>query len=285
MRTRFTDLVGCRYPLQNAGMGAVGSPGLAAAVARAGGLGMMGAGLGEVPETDGKLGVNFLAPGGFDLEYIGRVAPQVRVVEFFYGDPSPAPVRAAHSGGALVSWQVGSVAEAVAACECGSDLIVAQGIEAGGHVRGKVRLDALLPSVLAAVKVPVVAAGGIASPERVRAVMDAGADAVRVGTRFVAATECDAHPDYVRRLIEADGPADTELTLQFDQGWPDAPHRALRSAVKAAQRARFHGVAPPTRGERGPVDHRALYAGEGVGHVKRAEAASDIVADLVSLLD
>ena len=241
--------------------------------------------MGEVPETDGKLGVNFLAPGGFDLEYIGRVAPQVRVVEFFYGDPSPAPVRAAHSGGALVSWQVGSVAEAVAACECGSDLIVAQGTEAGGHVRGKVRLDALLPSVLAAVKVPVVAAGGIASPERVRAVMDAGADAVRVGTRFVAATECDAHPDYVRRLIEADGPADTELTLQFDQGWPDAPHRALRSAVKAAQRARFHGVAPPTRGERGPVDHRALYAGEGVGHVKRTEAASDIVADLVSLLD
>ena len=89
--------------------------------------------------------------------------------------------------------------EANAAVDAGCDYVVAQGVEAGGHVRGTTPLAELLPPVRAAVDVPVVAAGGIGTAAEVRAALDQGADAVRVGTRFLAAVEADVHPDYARR--------------------------------------------------------------------------------------
>ena len=111
---------------------------------------------------------------------------------------------------------------------------IAQGIEAGGHVRGTFGLLALLEQVLGAVDVPVVAAGGIGSGRAMAAVMAAGADGVRVGTRFLAVEEAEAHPDYVKALIDAEA-QDTVYTEAFSVGWPDAPHRVLRSSLDAAQ--------------------------------------------------
>ena len=283
MRTRFTELVGCRLPLQLAGMGGVGTAELAAAVARAGGLGMV-PGYVEPPQGVGAIGVNFLVPWGPDLEAIADAGGRARVCEFFYAWPTREPVEAAHAGGALASWQVGSADEAVAAAEVGCDFVVAQGIQAGGHVRGEQGLETVLRLVRAAVDLPVVAAGGIATAERVAEVIAAGADAVRVGTPFVAAVESGAHPDYVAALIAARGAADTELTTQFDDGWPDAPHRVLRSAVEKARSLDYHGVSPPSRGVPRPVTHMALYAGTSVGDVKRVRPAADIVAELVRLL-
>src|SRR5205823_10515392 len=137
---------------------------------------------------------------------------------------------AVHGGGALVSWQVGSRDEAKAAERVGCDLIVAQGTEAGGHVRGKIGLLALLGQVLDSVRVPVVAAGGIGTGRAMAAVLATGASAVRVGTRFAAAAESEAHPRYVQRLIAAEA-KDTVLTEAFSTGW-NAPHRVLRSSVK-----------------------------------------------------
>lgn len=107
------------------------------------------------------------------------------------------------------------------------------GSEAGGHVRGTQPLDQVPKETLDAVAVPVVAAGGIGNRERVVEVMAAGAAAVRIGTRFVAATEADAHPDYVAALVAATA-SETEITTVFGADWPDAPHRVLRSAVDAA---------------------------------------------------
>src|SRR5881628_391653 len=191
LQTKFTELLGCTVPLQQAGMGKIASPALAAAVADAGGLGMV-SGIGAAPpeyvanilvdgvRESGKLDADFLKV----LEVAASRAP---VIEFFYENPDPELVDIAHAGGALVSWQLGSAAEAVAAERAGCDLIVAQGTEAGGHVRGKIGLLALLSEVLPSVKVPVVAAGGIGTGRAMAAALAAGASAVRVGTRFVAA--------------------------------------------------------------------------------------------------
>ena len=180
METRFTDLVGCSLPFQLAVLGGVGTTELAAAVSAEGGLGMVPYGVESPPTERGPSGIGFLIPYLPPREVVAEAARRVRVVEFFEGAIDANLVETGHSGGALVSWQVGSVDEGRTAEAAGCDLVVAQGIEAGGHVRGNVPLDELLPAMLAAVSVPVVAAGGIGTANRVDALIAAGADAVRV---------------------------------------------------------------------------------------------------------
>lgn len=277
---RFTDLVGCAVPIQLAAMGGVGTTELASAVASAGGLGMVPAG---TQTAEGACGVNFLMPFAPSLDDIATSARQSRVVEFFYANPRADVVAAAHRAGAVAGWQVGSAAEAVAAEKAGCDYVVAQGTEAGGHVRGNQSLDDLLAQVRSSVRIPIVAAGGIATAERTAAVVRAGADAVRVGTRFVASPESGAHPEYVRMLLAATAD-DTVLTEWFSDGWANAPHRVLQSSVAAAQKTGWKATVPPYRGiDRDPRD-MAMYAGRGVGDINRSQPAAEVVADLVRLL-
>jgi NAD(P)H-dependent flavin oxidoreductase YrpB (nitropropane dioxygenase family) len=263
-------------------MGKVGSTELAAAVTAAGGLGMVRAD--HFEPAGGACGTNFLMPLAPSLDRITEFARKSRVVELFYGDPSSEIVDVIHSAGALAGWQVGSVAEAVAAQECGCDYVVAQGIEAGGHVRGTETLAELLPATLDAVQIPVVAAGGVATAERFAELMRLGADAVRVGTRFVVCTESAAHPQYVDALLAARGEEDTVVTEWFGEGWEHAPHRVLRSALEAAQRSGWRKVPPPDRSVERNVADMALYAGAGVGYVNTVEPAAALIADLVRLL-
>jgi NAD(P)H-dependent flavin oxidoreductase YrpB (nitropropane dioxygenase family) len=300
----FTDLVGCRLPIQLASLGGpIGTPALAAAVSEAGGLGTIAnpSSAAEVKErlnsaralTTQPVGVGFLIPF-VDRQAVEAAASAADVVEFFYGDPDPDLIGVARAAGALAGWQVGSAVEARAAATAGCDFVVAQGIEAGGHVRGTQALDQVLAETLAAVEVPVVAAGGIGTAERADALLEAGAAAVRVGTRFVAASEADAHPAYVEKLI-ASSRQDTVLTESFATGWPDAPHRVLRLAIEAAERLdgplagtigereipRFAAL-PPTREVRGEITAMALYAGESVDAVTRVQPAAEIVAELTA---
>ncbi|HVS29548.1 MAG TPA: nitronate monooxygenase [Solirubrobacteraceae bacterium] len=304
--TAFTDLVGCRLPIQLAPLGGpVGSPALAAAVSEAGGLGMI-ANPRSAAEVERRMeGARALTPGpvgiGFLMPFVTRDAVEAagalaEVVEFFYGDPDPELVRVARARGARVAWQTGSAAEAVAAVKAGCDFVVAQGIEAGGHIRGTQRLDDVLAETLAAIDVPVLAAGGVGTAERFVELMAGGAGGVAVGTRFVAAAESAAHPLYVDLLIAASA-ADTVLTETFVVDWPNAPHRVLRSAVEAAQQLdrpvagafgdqelhRFD-PRPPTRQTRGDVAAMALYAGESVDAVTRTQPASEIVTELTATL-
>jgi NAD(P)H-dependent flavin oxidoreductase YrpB (nitropropane dioxygenase family) len=304
--TAFTRLVGCRDPIQLAPMGQIATVDLAIAVANAGGLGMVGRSLEPRPVLEaafeeiarragGPVGMGFLAPF-LDLECLALAARRARVVELFYAAPDPKLVEAVHEGGALASWQVGSVEEARDAVEAGCDLLTVQGCEAGGHVRGTVSLLPLLSSVLDAVDVPVVAAGGIGTARAAAAAFAAGASAVRLGTRFIAARESPAHPAYVDALVAA-RPEDTVLTGAFHVMWPDAPHRVLRSCVEAAARLeaeiageveiggqriavpRF-GVPCPTRAASGHVEAMALYAGESVGAVRGVLPAAEIVREI-----
>lgn len=287
-------------------MGEVATPELAAAVAEAGALGMLAQpalppalleeALNELGRrTTGPFGVSFLMPF-LDRECVAVAAARARLVEFFYGDPEPALVETVHAAGAKAAWQVGSALEAVAAVDAGCDLVVAQGTEAGGHVRGRLGLLPLLSEVLEAVDVPVVAAGGIGTGRAMAGALAAGAAAVRVGTRFLAAAEANAHAHYVDLVIAAGG-ADTIVTETFSLMWPDAPHRVLRSAVERATAfdgemtgetqvgavtvpvARFSTL-PPTRTTTGLIEAMALYAGESVGAVHSRQPAADIVREL-----
>src|SRR5213593_3061575 len=141
-------------------MGAIGSDAeLAIAVANAGGLGML-SGVGLVPaaleelcartseRSAGPFGVNFLMPF-LDRDAVVIAAKGAPLVEFFYGEPDPSLVESVHENRALAGWQVGSADEAAAAVRAGCDLLVAQGTEAGGHVRGELPLLELLKAVAA----------------------------------------------------------------------------------------------------------------------------------------
>ncbi len=302
--TAFTDLVGCQLPIQQAGMGGASTPELAVAVSNAGGLGMLTAtadDLGADIEatlraTAGRpFGVNFPMPF-FDRALLDAAAPSVRLVEWFWSTPDPVLVSVAHDAGALAAWQVGSVDEAMAAVDAGCDLIVAQGIEAGGHVRGTIGLLPLLDGILDAVDVPVVAAGGIGTARGVAAVLAAGASAARIGTRFVATSESGAHPSYRQALVDA-AATDTVVTEAFSVWWPDSTHRVLRCALVAAEALdeEFAGdaggdgepfsiprfaVRPPNRATRGHIEAMALYAGQSVGAVKAIVPAAEVVREL-----
>ena len=314
LETAFTRLVGCTVPIQLAGMGSILSPELAAAVSEAGALGQITF-AGIPPEivtqrldsirslTSKPFGVNLLIPYLDDPELVDLVAQQARVVDFFWGDPDPSLFDRVHDAGALASWQVGSVEDAVEAESAGCDFIIAQGNEAGGHIRGKLGLMPLLADVLDKVSVPVLGAGGIGSPRSVAAVLAAGAAGVRIGTRFIAAQESNAHPDYVKAVIAARG-EDSVRTSLFHVNCPLCPstHGVLRSAIEAAQALdedvvgevsiggerhpihHFQGM-PPSKAVSGAITAMACYAGQSVGSVKRVQPAADIVAELMSLID
>jgi nitronate monooxygenase len=307
--TSFTELVGCRLPLQLAVMGGgVSGPELAVAVCYAGGLGMISAAhLAPLSEQIRVMDEHTRAPYGvgfFAWDLPARTADldlaieHARVIDMFWGPPDPGIVGRIHTGGALALWQVGSRDEALAAAYAGCDAVVVQGVEAGGHVRGTTPLLQLLDEVVPELVVPIVAAGGIATAADVRRVFDAGASAVRVGTRLLATRESAAHPDYLAALVAASG-ADTELTTAFSGGWEDAPHRVLRGAITAAEAApdpvgeaafgdarvpiQKWSAMPPSRDCDGQVAAMAMYAGMGVDAVTDIRPAADVVDELMTV--
>ena len=183
-------------------------------------------------------GVNFIIDGvesDEDREFIraevgAAAAAGARVVVLFWGDPAPY-TDVAHAAGCLLAVQVGSVDEARAAAEAGVDVIIAQGVEAGGHVRGTTSIWDLLPQTVTAVApLPVVASGGIGDGAGLARALGLGAQGVSLGTRFVATEEARAHPVYKNRIIAATS-ADTVHCMLFDIGWPGAPHRVIRNRV------------------------------------------------------
>ncbi len=214
-------------------------PELVAAVSNAGGLGILQAQLAppalfrrelqRVRElTDKPFGVNLILHFPVDEQVGICVEERVPIVSFFWGDPAPYVDRV-HAGGGKVFHQVGSVVDAQRAVKANVDVIIAQGVEAGGHIAGEVSTLALVPRVVDAVAPrPVAAAGGIADARGVVAALALGAQAAVVGTRFLASTEARAHPDYKKKLLAANEDETVRTTL-FGFGWPNAPHRTLRT--------------------------------------------------------
>ncbi len=309
--------LGLTAPVVQAPIGSASTPELAAAVSGAGGLGTLALSwLRPAQVRDRLRATRELTPRPFGANLVlawpqfERLAAclqeRVAVVSTFWGDPGPY-VEQVHAGGALHVHTVGSVDEARQAVAAGVDVIVAQGWEAGGHVRGTVSTLALVPMVVDAVHpVPVLAAGGIADGRGLAAALALGAAAGWVGTAFLLADEASAHPDYQARIAAAQS-GDTVHSALFDGGWPDAPHRTLRnSTIDAWERAgrprpgsrpgegdvvvtarngaavpRYSDVMP-TPGMVGDVEPMALYAGQGVGLVRERAPAAEITRRLVA---
>ena len=167
----------------------------------------------------------------------------LRIVSLFWGDPA-GYVEQVHDAKGIVLQTVSSAQEARQAADRGVDVVVAQGWEAGGHVRGLVATLPLVPAVVDAVApVPVIAAGGIGDARGVAAVLALGAQAAWLGTRFLLAQEMPLHEEYRRRVIDADETDAEWYPDLYDVGWPNAPHRALHNSTAEAWEAAGR---PPT---------------------------------------
>jgi NAD(P)H-dependent flavin oxidoreductase YrpB (nitropropane dioxygenase family) len=297
---------------------------LAAAVSNAGGLGIISFGGYPPPAlkerirklrtlTSQPFGVNILLEGPHlplpEAAFVDAcIEERVPVLSLFWGDPTPY-VEKAHQAGIKVCDQVGSVHAARRACQAGVDFIIAQGVEAGGHIAGTVSTMVLTPCVVDAVSpTPVVAAGGIADGRGLAAALMLGAEGVVLGTRLIASTECAAHELYKRKILSA-SEEDTVRTTLFDNGWPNAPHRTLRTPFVAQwlreekrgseQRPdepvigevtlggmrtplpRFGGI-PPARDASGDLESMGFLAGQSVGLVREIKPAAQIIDEIMS---
>jgi NAD(P)H-dependent flavin oxidoreductase YrpB (nitropropane dioxygenase family) len=183
--------------------------------------------------TSKPFGVNFITQFAVPEHVDAAIAGRPSVVSFHWNDLPVALIERVKRADIPVWVQVGTVAMAKDAAALGVDAIIAQGSEAGGHVRGEAATMVLLPAVIDAVgpKVPVIAAGGIADGRGMAAALAMGADAVWVGTRLLASDEATAHSEYKRRVVAA-GPGDTMVTTLFGPEWPDRERVLINRVVR-----------------------------------------------------
>jgi len=316
MRQRLCKMLGIDIPVILAPMGGAVAPRLAAAVSNAGALGTLPLWRSDVETlrravrktrslTSGAFAVNLNMefPQGERLE--ACLEEGVPVISFFWRDPGDL-VKRAKAGGAVVMYTVGNADDARRAVDAGVDIVVAQGWEAGGHVRGTVATLPLVPAVVDVVgDTPVVAAGGIADGRGMAAALALGAAGVWVGTRFLASEEVSIHPDYQRRILAASENDTAWCENLFNGGWDNAPHRVLRkSTVRDWEAA---GKPPPgqrpgegkiiarseTRGDAdrymsitpgpdtvGEIEPLSLWSGQGVALVRKVRPAGEIVREM-----
>lgn len=310
-------LLRCKYPIMLAGMGGVARSRLAAAVAAAGGFPVMGmvrepvaliekevAALRAATRDDLHFAIN-LIPASCARDLLQQqVAACLRLkvpAMVLFWDVDTTLIRRLKDEGVQVIHQVGNRRDAEQALRAGCDVLIAQGLEAGGHVRGGVSTLALLPEIVAMSHVPVAASGGIASGAALVSALALGAQAVSLGSAFVATTEAFAHPHHRQRLVEAHA-EDTVHTTVFARNWTiTAAVRVLQNAVtrgdfdhlgeeeKNRPIARQDGGQPvflfstdsPAIDAEGRLDDMALYAGQSVGQIHDVVSAGERIQQLM----
>jgi len=221
----------------------------------------------------------------------------------FFWDVYPDIVSQAKAAGCIVLHQVGSLDDALRAEAAGADVVILQGVEAGGHVRSQLPLSVLLAEAAGKLSIPVVASGGIADGRGLLAALALGADGIQCGTVFLASTESFAH-DYHKQRIIAAKPGDTVHTDLFAINWPpDCPVRVLKNGVTDEADALWghhpgqlprvvigdeegrplykFGTDSPLRSTGGDLEKMALYAGEGAALVSAVRPAAEIIGSLM----
>ena len=299
LRTAVCDLLGIKYPIVQGGMAHVGTAELVAAVSNAGGLGIIGAG--HYPAdwvrqqivrtrqiTDRPFGVNLPLTSPELQTVIGVILEEkVGIVATGAGDPSRLVPRFKEANVTVMA-VVGNVTLARKAEAAGADVIVAEGMESGGRI-GETTTMALVPQVVDAVHVPVIAAGGIADGRGLVAALALGAQGVQIGTRFICTTECVAHPSFKGRLTKANDRA-TMVTRQTT----GQPLRTLRNKL-SEQVAELEkaGVGPEElalfdRGRmylgmiEGDLEEGSLLAGQIAGLVKDIKPAGAVIEEIMA---
>lgn len=318
LHTPVCDLLGSRYPILQAGMGGPARSELAAAVCTAGGYGCLGM-VRESPElirrqiaavrerTDRPFGVN-LIPAATDStlfaeELAACLEARVHSLVYFW-DVVPDAVSRAKAAGCRVLHQVGSVESAIEAEAAGADAIIAQGMEAGGHVHGHVTSLVLLPQVVAAVGVPVIGSGGFATGGSLVAALALGAQGIHCGTAFLVADESFAHDMHKDRVVAA-ASTETVHTDAFAINWPpSSPVRVIATPetdalglalwghsadhiprqVIAEEEGRpifLYSTDSPLKSMTGSLDRLAFFAGQVAGQIHKRQPARDIIEAMV----
>lgn len=322
LNTELCKSLNLEHPIVQAPIGGGASPELAAAVADAGGLGMLSVTWRDPAatrtairktraKTQGRFAVNIVIdPDSKQVSTEEALEASldagVDVCTFSFGEAEPY-VNRVHDAGGYVMQTVGDAEAAARAADAGVDIVVAQGWEAGGHVQSEVASLPLIPRVVDAVDdVPVIAAGGIADGRGVAAVLALGAAGAWLGTRFVATKEAAIHSTYQRHVLEA-SETDTEFTELFDVGWPESPHRIIRNSTFERWKAeempprgerpnegeivgefpdgepvKRYSYRSPSEGTRGDVEAMALYAGQSAGLTNDLPDAATVINELVS---
>lgn len=299
MKTRVTELLGIEYPVIQGGMAWVAEHRLAAAVSEAGGLGIIGAGgapaeavreqIRKVKEATKKpFGVNLMLMNP-EADAIARVIAEegVKVVTTGAGNPSKY-MEMWKAAGVKVIPVVASVAMARLMERGGADAIVAEGMESGGHI-GSITTMALVPQVADAVQLPVIAAGGIADGRGMAAAFILGAEAVQLGTRFVASKESTVHENYKQQIIKAKD-IDSAVTGMST----GHPVRSIRNKMTKEylrmekEGAELMELEKLTLGSlrkavvEGDVVNGTLMAGQIAGLVKKEQSCEEIITELVT---
>lgn len=299
MKTRITELLGVEYPVIQGGMAWVAEYHLAAAVSEAGGLGLIGA-ASAPPEivreqireakklTDKPIGVNvmLLNPNAEEVAKI-VIEEGVKVVTTGAGNPGKY-MEMWKKAGVKVIPVVASVAMAKLMERAGADAVVAEGTESGGHI-GEATTMTLVPQVVDAVQIPVVAAGGIADGRGMAAAMMLGAEAVQMGTVFVTAKESIVHSSYKQKIIGAKD-IDSEVTGRST----GHPVRSIRNKMTREylrlekEGASFEELEHLTLGSLrnavmdGDVVNGTVMAGQIAGLIKEEKSCKDIVESITA---
>lgn len=298
MKTRITELLGIKFPVIQGGMAWVAENNLAAAVSAAGGLGLIG-GANAPAEvirdyirkvkavTEQPFGVNcmLLSPYAADVAKV-IVEEGVKVVTTGAGNPEKY-MEMWKAAGVKVIPVVASVALAKRMEKYGADAVVAEGMESGGHI-GESTTMSLVPQVVDAVSIPVIAAGGIGDGRGLAAAFMLGAEAVQVGTRFLVAKECIVHQNYKDRVLKAKD-IDTVVTGR-SHGHPvrSLRNQMTRDYVKLeAEGTSFEELEYLTLGSlrnavvEGDVNTGSVLAGQIAGMVTREQSCKEIIAEMM----
>ncbi|WP_422445898.1 enoyl-[acyl-carrier-protein] reductase FabK [Thermoanaerobacterium sp. DL9XJH110] len=297
--TELCDLLGIKYPIIQGGMAWVATAELAAAVSNAGGLGIIGAG-NAPPDavraqirkakalTDKPFGVNvyFMSPYVDDVMDV-VIEERVAVVTTGAGNPGKYIPRLKEAGIKVIP-VIASVALAQRLEKIGVDALIAEGMECGGHI-GELTTMALVPQVVDAVKIPVIAAGGIADGRGFVAALSLGAKGVQMGTRFVCAKECTVHDNYKTAIINAKDRSTVvtgrptghpvrvlknKLTRQFELLEKNG---ADLKDIEALGVGRLRAAAVE-----GDVENGSVMAGQIAGLIDDIKPAADIINDIVN---
>ena len=298
MKTRVTELLGMEKPIIQGGMAWVAESHLAAAVSEAGGFGLIGAAnapadvvrnyIREAKElTDRPFGVNIMLLSPF-ADDIARVVVEEGVAAVTTGAGNPEKYMAQWKEADIkVIPVVASVALAKRMERCGADAVVAEGTESGGHI-GQSTTMTLVPQVVDAVSIPVIAAGGIADGRGFAAAMMLGAEAVQMGTRFCVSNECVIHENYKERILKAKD-IDSEVTGRSH----GHPVRGLRNKMTReylkleAAGASFEELEKLTLGGlrkavvEGDTDQGSVLAGQIAGMVNRRQSCREIIDEIM----
>ena len=299
MNTRITELLEIKYPVIQGGMAWVAEHNLAAAVSEAGGLGLIGAGGAPAQHireeirqvkavTNQPFGVNLMLMNP-EADEIARVIVEegVKVVTTGAGNPGTYMAMWKEAGVKVIP-VVASVAMAKMMERGGADAIVAEGMESGGHI-GSATTMTLVPQVVDAVSIPVIAAGGIADGRGFAAAMMLGAEAVQMGTRFVVAKESIVHENYKKKVIGAKD-IDSEVT-GMSHGHPvrQIRNNMTREYVKLEKEgAPFEELEKLTLGAlrkavvEGDVVNGTLMAGQIAGLVKKEQTCAEMIQEIMS---